>query len=373
MPTINPTIVNVNTTVSSAPVPSQLQQSGAIVSIGGTTLSTGSYQFCGTLAAVTAILSTAGNYTEVANMAGTFFAQGNAVGVYVLELGVEGTVPAGITALGTWITANPGIFYAYLTPLAWDASGAALNTMAANYASPTGRTYFFITTTTTTISAYAVTTKSIIATVASPLAAGTEFQAAVLFYQWIANNPSIATPVSPMNFRFAYGVTPWAPTGSTTAIDTVLTAFGNVILTGAEGGISTALIRNGTTMDGNQMIFWFAVDWFQINAKVQLANAVINGSNSNPPLYYNQAGVNTLLSVAKNVASTGVSIGLLLSTTATASVAATPSVSAVPFATYIAANPTNYASGVYNGLSATITPQTGFTSITFNIDATQFA
>ena len=46
---------------------------------------------------------------------------------------------------------------------------------------------------------------------------------------------------------------------------------------------------------------------------------------------------------------------------------------AVPFAQYTAANPNDYAAGIYNGLSATMVGQNGFLSITFNLDATQFA
>ena len=44
--TITTRIVNVNATVTRAPVPSQLQQSGALVSVGGTTLTPGTYEYC---------------------------------------------------------------------------------------------------------------------------------------------------------------------------------------------------------------------------------------------------------------------------------------------------------------------------------------
>lgn len=362
MPTISSQIVTVNATVAQAPTPSQLQQSGALVSVGGTTQTTGTYTYYGTLGAVVAALSSSGNYVEIENMATTFFAQGNAVGLYVLELGVEGSSSAGITALGTWIAANPGIFYAYLTPAAWDASGAALNTLAATYSSPTGKTYFFPTTTSATISAYAVTTKAIFSTVPSPTAAGTEFQAAALFYQWVANAPSATSPVPPMGFRFLYGVTPWVQTGNQTTINSILTAYGNIVGTGAEGGISTATTFRGTTMDGEQAMGWWAVDWVQIQAKQQLAAAIIDGSNENPPLYYNQNGINRLLAILTDIGSTGISYGLLQAAT----------FSAVPFATYIAQNPGNYPAGIYNGFSATVTPQYGFETITFNLSALDF-
>ena len=377
---VTPRIVTLNTTVTQAPTPSTLQQSGALISIGGSTLTTGTYQYCSTLAAITAILSSEGNYEELSNMATTFFAQGQTIGVYVLEIGSEGSGSAGITALNTWITANPGIFYAYLTPAVWDTSGAALNTMAANYSSPTSFTYFFVTTTVSTITAYAVTTKAIVATVPSPTAAGTEFQAAALFYNWLVNNASAGNPVPPMGYRFVYGVTPWPAIyeGASTAanIQTILTAFGNVILTGAEGGISTACIFKGTTMDGQQMVGgWYGIDWFQINSNIALANAFINAANANNPLDYNQAGINTIETVANGVASQGVTLGLLLSapTPTTQLPNGTPYISAVPFSTYTNANPGAYKAGSYGGLSATITGQNGFLTIVYNINVTQFA
>ncbi|MDP9651737.1 hypothetical protein [Paraburkholderia caledonica] len=436
--TITPTIVTVNTTVTRAPTVSQLQQSGAIVSAGGTTLTAGTYQYCGTLSAVQALLATplaltgmvwssgtvtattaatiglatgqtftttiagatpaAYNGTYVAtvasantftfalatnpgtetvpgtylpsnagflsNAATTFFAQGNAVGVYVLELGAQTTAASAITALQTWITANsnPQVFYAYLLPASWDAaSSAALNTMTSNYDSPSGQTYFFITTTVANLPNYAVN-KAVYAQVPSPTKASTEHQLSVDFYNWLANKPGSSNPLAPMSYRYAYGVTPWAQVGNQTNINTVLTNYGNLILTGAEGGISTACVFKGTTMDGEQAAWWYGIDWFRIQVKQALAAAIINGSNSNPPLLYDQNGINTLLAVAQNVANSAVKFGCALSAV----------VSAVPFSTYTTENPNDYNAGIYNGFSATVVGQNAFLTLTFNLDATQF-
>lgn len=437
--TITPTIVTVNTTVTVAPTPSQLQQSGAIVSTGGTTLATGSYQYCGTLSQVTSILSAPlaltgmvwasgtvtattsaalslstgqtftttisgatpaayngtyaatvtgantftftltpnpgtetvpGTYSPnnagfVTNAATTYFAQGTSVGVYVLELGAQTTAAAAITALQTWITANsaPQVFYSYLLPASWDsASSAALNTMTSNYDSPSGQTYFFVTTTTSNITAY-TGNKAVIATVPSPTQASTEHQASTLFYQWLVNNPSSANPLAPMSYRYVFGVTPWSQVANATAINTVLSAYGNLILTGAEGGISNACIFKGTTMDGEQAAWWYGVDWFRIQVKQILANTIINGSNSNPPLIYNQPGINTLQATAQNTGNSAVSFNCALSVVVTA----------VPFFTYTQANPTNYNAGIYNGLAATMVGTSAFLTITFDLDALQFA
>ncbi|ENH6339258.1 hypothetical protein ABWH74_002597 [Burkholderia vietnamiensis] len=436
--TITQTIVNLNVTVTRAPVPSQLQRSGAIVSVGGTTLTPGTYQYCGLESDLTALLSGSGNSDELPKMGNTFFSQGQSVGFFVLELGAETGVDQGIGLLQTWISNNPGIFYTYLVPAAWDYSkdevgsvivtnggsgytsaptvtfsaptsgttatgtaviqngkvvavtitnpgsgytaaptvsfsggggtgavatanlASALNILAGLYSSPTGKTYFHVTTSVANLPNYAGL-KSVIAFVPSPLAPSTEFGAAAQFYQWLVNQPGASNKLAPMGQRFLYGVTPWPAQGYSAQITSILSNYGNLILTGAEGGISTATLRNGTTMDGQQASWWYGIDWFQIQAKQALAAAIINGSNSNPPLLYDQPGINTLLSVAENTGSRAVSFGCAQSV----------AVTATDFQTYTAQNPGDYSAGIYNGLAATVVGQNGFQTITFNIDAVQ--
>ena len=166
-----------------------------------------------------------------------------------------------------------------------------------------------------------------------------------------------------MAYRYLFGVTPWPQTSQSAAINAILTGNGNIILTGAEGGISNACIFKGLLMDGSQASWWYGVDWFQINAKQNLAAAIINGSNSNPPLLYDQPGINTLAGVANNTGSSSVSFGCALSV----------SVTATDFNTYTTQNPNDYQAGIYNGLAATVVGQNGFLTVTFNIDAVQFA
>ncbi len=444
--TVTKKIVNLTATVTAEPTPSQLQQSGALVSVGGTTLTIGTYQYCGSLSTVISLLQTTGtgNYAELLNMATTHFAQGNGVGLYLLELGYNADIVTQIQSLQTWITDNPGMFYAYLTPVDWDtlseevgsitvgagtytytsaptvtitaASGAgvtatatatinsagqvtaititnpgyypnqtaptatlsvattgtaplltvnmanAQNVLAANYESPTGKTYFFVTTTQSGLASYAAN-KAIVAMVDAPSAPSTEFTAAEAFYQLLVNNPSAATPLAPMAYRYAYGVTGWPQSGQNTAITNILSDFGNIILSGAEGGISELCLFKGTTMDGTQMSWWYGIDWFQIQVKQALAAAILNGSNNNPPLLYDQNGINTLQKIAQNVANSAVEFGCALSA----------SVTATPFGTYTTENPTNYQAGIYDGLSATVVGQNGFLTITFKLDAVQIA
>ncbi|MHB8914738.1 MAG: hypothetical protein ACYC4K_02875 [Thiobacillus sp.] len=443
--TITKKIINLTAQVTSAPVPSQLQQSGSIISVGGTTLATGTYQFCGQLSTVESLLQTTGtgNYAELQNMATTFFAQGTGVGLYVLELGYNANIVTQIQSLQTWITANPGTFYSYLTPVDWDtlseevgsitvgagtytytaaptvtitaATGAgvtatatatinsagqvtaititnpgyypsqaaptatlsaaatgtapaltvnmanAQNVLSANYESPTGKTYFFVTTTQSGAASYAAN-KAIFATIVAPTAPSTEFTAAMPFYQALVNNPSASNPLAPMAFRYAYGVTNWPQSGQNASITNALSVYTNLILSGAEGGISNSCLFKGTTMDGTQFSWWYGIDWFQIQVNQALAAAVINGSNSNPPLLYNQNGINTLQKIAQQVANSAVKFGCALSAV----------VNATPFGTYTTDNPTNYQAGIYNGLSATVVGQNGFLVIDFALDALQF-
>ena len=360
---VNNQIVQVNATVNQAPQAPPFQQTGAFISIGGTTQSVSASTFCADEAAVTAILSTVGNNTELTHMAKTFFDQGGTIGVNVLELGlITVGVTSQIAALQTFQSSNPNVNYAYLVPANWDTQASAFNTMADNFASATGKCYFFGSVSEGNLATY--TNKACVMMVSSPTAGATEFQTAALFESFLNNDPGIATPAAPMAFRFVFGVTPWVQSGPNVAtIDSILSEYGNVIQTGAEGGISTSCIFKGTMMDGNQMMFWYAVDWIQIQAKLELANAIINGSNSTTPIYYNQFGINTLLTILQDLGQDGVSFGLLLSAV----------FSATGFAQFVTANPSDYAAGIYTGFSCVATPQLGFTSVTFNVEATNFA
>ena len=48
-------------------------------------------------------------------------------------------------------------------------------------------------------------------------------------------------------------------------------------------------------------------------------------------------------------------------------------ISAIPYQTYVTANPTDYEDGIYNGLSATVVAQNGFLTVTFTINVSQFS
>ena len=323
--------------------------------------STGTNTFTYPLALNPGSVTVQGKYTledvqELVAMATTFFAQGANQAVYVLELGIGGTA-TGVSALINYIN-NPSVrFYSYLLPETWDTEPTAW-AMANTYSGTTAEVYFYVTTTISTYSHWE-NFKSVFATVQSPSAPVTEFSAAAIFWTTLSYNPNASNLAHPLSFTFVYGVTPYVLTKT---LQTQLKAAGvNWIGTGAEGGISNTIIFWGTFMDLNPFNYWYAVDWLAINVELALANAIINGSNTpTNPLYYNQAGVNTLQKVAQATVNNGIAFGLILSPA---------TVNAVPFVVYVAQNPGDYSIGAYNGLSLTFVPARGFTEVTIYLTA----
>ena len=304
--------------------------------------------------------------SELLAMATTWFAQGTNLGVYVLELG-EGTATEGVTALTTYTTANPNTnqsgTYAYLVPREWDGNAAFLAYLA-SFENTTAKTYFFVTTTAGTYTNYTTLMKDVFWLIEAPGIPATEFSVASCMWVMLNYAPSSINRVPPFAYSYVFGVTPYPTVGNAAFRQTVKTANGNFIGLGSEGGITNTLILWGTFSDGNAVNYWYSVDWVQINIDLDLSNAIINGSN-NPqnPLYYNQDGVNRLQAVAQRTMNRGVSFGLALPPA---------TVAAISFATYVAANPSDYPKGIYKGFSVAYTPQLGFTSITFNVQVTQF-
>jgi hypothetical protein len=426
-----PNIVNVEVSQQVAPAPSTLQGTGAFISQGATTLEPGTTALLTTLSSLSAILTgsvtvtsatwatgvvtvvcatphgipsgdtvpvilsgftpnayngtfaatyvnsttftyplaanpglttvvgivTLENVQELVAMNNTFFAQGQNVAVYVLELGA-GTPAEGVTSLTAYLT-NPEIrMYSYLLPKAWDTESTMVS-LATEYNGTTAQTYFYVTTTLATYSAWAGI-KSVFAAVQSPSAPITEFSLSAMFRVTLAYNPNASNLAHPLSFSYIYGVTAYASLTNTQ--QTTLKAAGvNWVGTGAEGGISNTIIFWGTFMDLSPFNYWYAVDWLAINVEIALANAIINGSNlPTNPLYYNQNGINTLQKVAQATVNNGIAFGMILSPAA---------VAAISFITYVTQNPSDYATGTYNGLSVTFIPARGFTSITIYLTA----
>jgi len=322
---------------------------------------------------------------ELLAMGTTFFAQGAATSVYVLELG-EGAPSAGVSALQSWITANPGTVYSYLVPKEWDANSSFL-TFLAGFEATTSKTYFFVTTTTGTYTSYTALMKCVFAFIPSPTAPASEFSCAAPFYVTLNWNPGSANQVTQLSFAYLYGVTPYPVRGNAALLSTLKAANINIVGTGAEGGISTSVLFWGHTMDGNPFNYWYSVDWSQINTDLSLSNAVINGSN-NPlaPLLFDQNGINVLQDTATRTFSSAVTYGLAIGSVNQTQLPTSMFVqnfqaglytnqlviNAEPFSVYIAENPNDYAIGRYAGLSAIFTPARGFEQIIVALNVTNF-
>ena len=222
---------------------------------------------------------------------------------------------------------------------------------------------------------------------ASPGVPITEFSHASDFHVALNYNPSTTNKVTPFQFSFLFGVTPFPTQGNSSLLQSLQNANVNVVGTGAEGGITDTILLWGTTLDGNQFTYWYSVDWTQINLDLNTSNAVINGSN-NPinPLYYNQQGINVLQGVAAATMAQGISYGLVLGTVLQTNYdgpalvnaidagqfTGQANINAIPFIPYGTENPSDYAIGKYAGLTAIYTPQLGFESIVYNVNVTTF-
>lgn len=329
-----------------------------------------------------------GDVAELVSMVGTFFAQGGNQGLYVLELG-EGNAAVGVAALTTFIAANTangiGPFYSYLVPREWDHDSAFLAFLP-TYAATTAKTYFYVTTTSAHYTDYA-STKQVVWMIEAPAIPATEFSLAAAFYVSLNYAPSSTNKVTPYAYSYLFGVTAYPTIGNSALLTSIQTAGGNVVGTGAQGGISNTLLNWGTTGDKRPLNYWYSVDWTLFNVALNLSAEVINGSN-NPinPLYYNQDGLNRLQAVAVGTMASGVSDGLILGTVIQSSLApdafnalfnagafaGQAVVNFVPFFAYAKANSSDYAIGRYAGVSIIMTPLRGFDQIIVNLVVTDF-
>lgn len=335
-----------------------------------------------------------GTYTppgvgELQAMINTFFGQGSGQAVYVLELGA-GDGSTGPAELGTWITANPGFFYSYLVPRNWDSQSTFL-ALVEQFENLSSMTYFYTTTTAANYVNYTAQMKSVVWLIEAPSTQNggtrplTEFSMASPYQVTLNWNPSATNKQTQLNNAFLFGVTPYPTVGNNALLDEIFAAGGSVIGTGAEGGISDATMIGGTAADGNDVSYWYSVDWIQLQSARNLANAVINGAN-NPtnPLYYNQPGVDTLQGVTVSTFSSAVSFGLANGSVTQADVdgpvftaaldagtyAGQNVVNAIPFLDYTEENEDAYEEGSYGGLTGVYIPMRGFREIIFNIQVT---
>jgi hypothetical protein len=327
---------------------------------------------------------------EITNMAKTFFAQGVAQSVYVLELGINDDAGA-IGVLTTWLQNNPLRVYGLLFPRWWNGSTALLN-LAKAYSSTTSMLYFWITVPITNYGPW-MNLKSVFMLAEAPAGATpfgvlqNEFSLAAAFYHALAYRPSNTNRVAPFCFSYTIATTPYPTVSNAVLLATLKSVGVNVIATAAEGGLANSMIEWGVTADLRDYTYWYSIDYTTINSKLNLANEVIQGSN-NPvnPLYYNQQGINRLQGrLAQQMASEvtyGLAEGTVIHTEFDSvelanaldnnALPARIIVNAIPFVDYVTANPSDYRTGIYRGLTIVYIPARGFTQIVLNVIASDF-
>lgn len=324
--------------------------------------------------------------TELSQMVNTYFGGNGVPAIYVLELG-EGTPADGVAALAAFIIEVAGTtdaLYGYLVPREWDALAQFLS-LILSYNAPNKKLYFWVTTTLANRAVYSGPAyKNVFAMVESPVVDINEFSCAAPFGTALKQNPSSTNKVPPMSYSPAFAVTPYPVRGNQVELSELADDSVNWIGTGAEGGISTAIVFQGKMSDGNFWNFWYSVDWAQINMDLALANEVINGSaTSINPLYYNQDGINRLQNRAAQVAAQGVGYGLgngqiiltklpiaqFLQNYNNGDYAGQIVINAEPFLTYARENPSDYGQGRYAGIACIWIPQLNFLNIIFDLQA----
>jgi hypothetical protein len=214
-----------------------------------------------------------------------------------------------------------------------------------------------------------------------------EFSLAASFQLTLNQRPSSTNQVTQLNYTPMFGVTPFQQMGMGATTSNLQTAHVNFVGTGAEGGLSGAIMINGTTMDGNDFLsFWYSTDYVQINLDENLANEVINGSATPVnPLYYNQPGIDRLQNRAAdtmtNVIQVGLANGVILLTSLDPAqlnenidaglYVGNIVVNAVPFLDYVAENPDDFGNRQYNGITVVTIPNLGFNHLLVNVLVTE--
>jgi hypothetical protein len=336
--------------------------------------------------------------SQLNSMASTFFRQGTGTTCFVLELGYQPLFSAEISAMEDWLNLNPLSYYGYLMPDYW---GTAANIPAAlalyqQFTDPEAMTYFWTTIELAAVGLIPNTVKCVIQMIEAPGVQAarnatlpgnySEFTLASMFFWAMQYKATSVTRISPMCFKYVYGVTAYPSQGNGPRLVSFKNNFVNYIQTGAEGGIAFTNVYQGVTADGKDYFnWWWTIDWVQLSINVDLTNAIINGSN-NPlaPLYYDQPGINYLESVLAGTMTRGGQFGLVngavvqtelnsadLSTAINSGTfTGQCNVNAVPFIPYSQANPSHYGIGEYDGLSTIFIPARGFVHILVVVVAT---
>ena len=217
---------------------------------------------------------------ELGQMATTFFAQGNSISVYVLELGNQQQASQQAPLLETWLGINPRSFYGYLLPRSCGGNSpniVSFENLFKQYQNPEAMTYFWLTVTPATQAILDPTYKCVIQMVEAPdrhrtrqsRRPGRRVLDGRMFYNAMLFRPSNTNRIAPMAFKYLYGVTSYPTQNNGPLLRSFKDNATNYISTGAEGGIDFNMVYTGvhprrawTTSTGGGRIDWVQI---QIN------------------------------------------------------------------------------------------------------------
>jgi hypothetical protein len=254
---------------------------------------------------------------EIIEMNTTFWAQGTTRAVYVLELG-DVSVAAAVAALADFIDEDISLgntyqkFFSYLVPREWDGE----TTFKTLTACIPARRHWFISSSPPR---------------SPPIRLGRHQKQICVCRRGVAKHPcwrvfhGVPVPVlsgkrswlikhgAANGVPFGYGVTEYPVEGNGTLLKQLQDNSINYVGTAAEGGLSNKMLVAGHMLDGNPFNYWYSVAWTAINLELDLANEIINGSNTTVnPLYYEQNGIDRLQRRALKTLRNGISYGLIL-------------------------------------------------------------
>ena len=360
--------VLINVTVQINPLPVDLTRRFMIVSAGDTNITTNTYKAVNRSDYASYFTSTVGNKTYQWLIA--FFAQAPGSTAYIFEGGP--VVATAITNLTTFINAQTAPMYKYSCPTSFYGN-VAFAALINSYNGVTTSTYFS-TEITNGVDPSADPKFT-------PLAGAKAF---CPFYGSGVSGESIdgastgvmaspkydlsaTNPNTMLNYSQITGIT--APVLSFSLRNT-LNALG-INYAGSINGIVT--IFNGRYADLNAWDYWYAWDWFQLNAISNLTAAIVNGAN-NPQarIAYDQNGIDSVKGTLNAVATKGQSFGVVTDFGASYDfikgvITNEGSFSAIAFFPYIAANPSNYVAGIYDGLSGYVLIGRFIRQVVFNV------
>ncbi|UMM63161.1 hypothetical protein [Aristophania vespae] len=307
--------------------------------------------------------------SELTAMGKSWFAN-SSNGCWILELGnVKSRYMS--SEFSNWFTENPQLYYSYVFPRG-ATKDANLPSFIANHSYNDARVYFYFCGESDDYSSLIINgegQKSAFYGVeysGANVRSGTtganlanEHLAAAIAAQFCAARPSALNRLAPMNFRVLNGITPWPEAKNGQSFQKFKKDNVGFAGTANEGGVQGSILFWGNFMNGDAMSGWYGADWCSINMELQLANILIEGSQPGVnPLIYDQNGIARLTARAEQTLNSGVSAGCIL---------AEYNLTATSFNDYLKSNPSDYTTGTYNGLAATITPIRGFSSLTFNL------